>query len=153
VNDVILLKSCVILPRCNVPNFVIPKLKFYIMDNNSNRNLPVRQEDDDGSKHFNGYPTYPANEDIYRKFKKEKNIDPEDVSKIKEPKESENLKVHNSRNVEADSLGSDLDIPGSELDDNDEAIGSEDEENNYYSIGGDEHNDLDEDRGAIGLNQ
>jgi hypothetical protein len=26
-------------------------------------------------------------------------------------------------------------------------IGSEDEENNYYSIGGDDHNDLDEGKG------
>jgi hypothetical protein len=41
--------------------------------------------------------------------------------------------------------GSDLDIPGSELDDDQEDIGSEDEENNYYSLGGDDHNDLDED--------
>jgi hypothetical protein len=28
-----------------------------------------------------------------------------------------------------------------------EEIGSEDEENNYYSIGGDNHNDLEEDKG------
>ncbi len=41
--------------------------------------------------------------------------------------------------------GSDLDVPGSELDDELEEIGSEDEENNYYSIGSDDHNDLDED--------
>ncbi|MFZ9388793.1 MAG: hypothetical protein ACO25B_13015 [Chitinophagaceae bacterium] len=32
-----------------------------------------------------------------------------------------------------DLSGSDLDIPGSELDDENEAIGEEDEENNYYS--------------------
>jgi len=38
-----------------------------------------------------------------------------------------------------------LDIPGSELDDADENIGEEDEENNGYSIGGDNHNDLEED--------
>jgi hypothetical protein len=43
--------------------------------------------------------------------------------------------------------GSDLDIPGSELDDGQEKIGKEDEENNYYSLGGDHHNDLDEDKG------
>jgi len=40
----------------------------------------------------------------------------------------------------------DLDIPGSELDDQQENIGSEDEENNYYSIGGDDHIDLDEEQ-------
>jgi hypothetical protein len=36
---------------------------------------------------------------------------------------------------------------GSELDDAQEEIGSEDEENNHYSIGGDNHNDLEEDNG------
>ncbi|MEX1240243.1 MAG: hypothetical protein WEB30_11015 [Cyclobacteriaceae bacterium] len=40
-----------------------------------------------------------------------------------------------------DMAGEDLDIPGSELDDESEAIGSEDEENNSYSIGGDAHED------------
>jgi hypothetical protein len=40
--------------------------------------------------------------------------------------------------------GSDLDIPGAELDDEAESIGSEDEENNYYSIGGDNHDNLEE---------
>jgi hypothetical protein len=43
--------------------------------------------------------------------------------------------------------GSDLDIPGAELDDEQESIGSEDEENNYYSLGGDDHENLDEDKG------
>lgn len=37
-----------------------------------------------------------------------------------------------------------LDIPGSDLDNEMEDIGSEDEENNYYSLGGDRHEDLDE---------
>lgn len=40
-----------------------------------------------------------------------------------------------------DMSGSDLDVPGSELDDENEAIGSEDEENNSYSLGGDAHED------------
>jgi hypothetical protein len=40
----------------------------------------------------------------------------------------------------------DLDIPGAELDDAGEKIGSEDEENNYYSLGGDNHGDLEEDK-------
>jgi hypothetical protein len=39
-------------------------------------------------------------------------------------------------------MGSDLDVPGSDLDDAQEEVGSEDEENNYYSLGGDK--DLDE---------
>ena len=36
----------------------------------------------------------------------------------------------------------DLDVPGSDLDDLDEAMGEEDEENNYYSLGGDRHENL-----------
>jgi len=44
-----------------------------------------------------------------------------------------------------DFAAEDLDIPGSEQDDDQEAIGSEDEENNSYSIGGDSHEDLEED--------
>jgi hypothetical protein len=39
--------------------------------------------------------------------------------------------------------GADLDVPG-ELTTN-KKMGSEDEENNYYSLGGDNHNDLEED--------
>jgi hypothetical protein len=41
-----------------------------------------------------------------------------------------------------------LDIPGTELDDADEEIGEEDEENNYYSLGGDDHEDLEDDQSA-----
>ena len=42
----------------------------------------------------------------------------------------------------------DLDVPGAEQDDPDEEIGEEDEENNYYSLGGDAHEALEEDQGA-----
>lgn len=43
-------------------------------------------------------------------------------------------------NEEIDTTGEDLDVPGSEDDDADEEIGEEDEENNSYSLGGDNHN-------------
>ena len=49
-------------------------------------------------------------------------------------------------NPDEEESNIDLDIPGAELDDKDEAIGEEDEENNYYSLGGDNHEDLEEDR-------
>ncbi len=42
---------------------------------------------------------------------------------------------------ERDMAGEDLVVPGAELDDNNEEIGSEDEENNLYSLGGDNHDD------------
>lgn len=44
-----------------------------------------------------------------------------------------------------DMTGEDLDVPGTELDDEAEEVGSEDEENNLYSIGGDRHEGLEED--------
>ena len=53
----------------------------------------------------------------------------------------------NEKDFNEDETGSDLDVPGTELDDDNENIGSEDEENNYYSLGGDNHNDLDEAKG------
>lgn len=55
--------------------------------------------------------------------------------------------LHGSgRNVRVNA--DDLDIPGAELDNKNEDIGEEDEENNYYSLGGDRHEDLEEDRGG-----
>ncbi len=42
----------------------------------------------------------------------------------------------------------DLDVPGAEDDNANEEIGEEDEENNYYSLGGDAHENLEEDRGS-----
>ena len=46
-----------------------------------------------------------------------------------------------------DMTGEDLDIPGSSADDADEVIGEEDEENNYYSLGGDLHENQEENKG------
>jgi len=50
------------------------------------------------------------------------------------------------RTQPVDFAARDLDIPGTELDDNAESTGSEDEENNPYSLGGDAHSDLEEGR-------
>lgn len=52
------------------------------------------------------------------------------------------------QNVSNEDINTDLDTPGSEDDDAMEAIGEEDEENNYYSLGGDNHENLEEDRGV-----
>ena len=43
------------------------------------------------------------------------------------------------REQPVDFGGDDLDVPGAELDDDQESRGSEDEENNPYSLGGDNH--------------
>jgi len=85
------------------------------------------------------YPSYPAADDIYNKAKKESDINPENITKKKTPNEPPDSM--NEKGFEDDMSGSDLDVPGSELDDEQENIGSEDEENNYYSLGGDNHAD------------
>lgn len=94
---------------------------------------------------FNAYPSYPPSEDIYNKAKEETEINPEDISKTKSPNPKKGTK--NEKDFQEDKSGDDLDVPGSELDNQQESVGSEDEENNYYSLGGDNHNDLDEDKG------
>lgn len=113
---------------------------------NNNLNLPERHSDNQKNKNPDGYPSYPASEDIYSKFMEEKDIDPENISKTKDSAEKYRVGTANEKDFNDDFSGSDLDIPGSELDDGQEIIGSEDEENNYYSLGGDDHDDLDEDQ-------
>jgi hypothetical protein len=107
-----------------------------------NQNKTTMEE---GKNMFPGYPVYPAGDDIYNKGKEEKDLDPENPSEIKESIEKSGER--NKKNSDEDTTGDNLDVPGSELDDDQENIGSEDEENNYYSIGGDDHDDLDEDKG------
>jgi len=46
-----------------------------------------------------------------------------------------------------DMTGDDLDMPRSAADDADELIGEEDEENSYYSLGGDLHESQEENKG------
>jgi len=98
---------------------------------------------EDPNKVYPGYPTYPPSEDIYNQDKEETEIDPEDTSKEKATHANDGK--FNEKTFNQDKSGGDLDIPGSELDDDQEDIGSEDEENNGYSIGGDNHNNLEED--------
>ena len=109
--------------------------------------LNALQPDQQGKTDLPGYPFYPAGDDIFRKFKEEENVNPEDISKTKELSENEHAGKYNEKNFSDDVSGGDLDVPGSELDDAQEIIGSEDEENNYYSLGGDGHSGLDEDKG------
>lgn len=110
-------------------------------------NLPVEQADKEVEIDRPGYLLYPVSDDIYGKYKEEGNIDPEDISKKKEPGKNSKTGKSNEKDFVEDESASDLDVPGSELDDPQETVGNEDEENNYYSLGGDDHNDLDEDKG------
>lgn len=91
-----------------------------------------------------GYPVYPEEEDIYNNYEEEIDIDPENLFQKKDSGEKMRFKRNPELNLDDEFPGDDLDIPGAELDDEMEIIGSEDEENNYYSLGGDDHDDLDE---------
>ena len=112
-----------------------------------NSNSPDPKSDNTGKDDPEQYPLYPVSEDIYNKFKEEKDLDPEDISKVKKSGHDDDFVSDINNESDEDRSGSDLDIPGSELDDEQEITGNEDEENNYYSLGGDDHNDLDEDNG------
>lgn len=90
-----------------------------------------------------GYPLYPEEEDIYNKLKKDRKLNPDDANIIIPEKPGK----RNEKDFDEDMTGDDLDIPGAEFDDEEEIIGSEDEENNYYSLGGDDHADLEENAG------
>ena len=141
-NDVNFHKSYVTLIRVQQINLVLLKPK-QMKNKAGNTNQAWNNEKTD----FQGYPIYPADEDIYSKYYEEKEINPEDISQIKESYGEDILISDNENIFNHHASGRDLDIPGSELDDSQENIGSEDEENNYYSLGGDDHIDLDEDQG------
>jgi hypothetical protein len=74
-------------------------------------------------------------------------IDPEDPTRMKDP--TEDMGVWNEKTFQEDLVGDDLDVPGSdsEMDIEQENNDLEDEENSYYSLGGDNHDDLEENRG------
>jgi hypothetical protein len=94
-----------------------------------------------------GYENYPESEDIYNVYQEETDINPEDIHQMKSSNEKYNAGKSSENDLMDELPEYNLDIPGSELDDDMENIGSEDEENNYYSLGGDDHNDLEEDHG------
>lgn len=109
-----------------------------------NSKLPHNKKVEEEEPDLNGYPLYPDSEDIYKKFIKGEDLNPEELSKTKENIKKPRARPGNEKDFEDDLSGSDLDIPGSELDDEQETIGNEDEENNYYSFPDDEDFDFPE---------
>ncbi len=85
------------------------------------RTRKLKRSEEESGEELPGYPSYPASEDIYRTDNEEKDVDPEDITQKKTSNKS--------------SIDKNLDVPGSELDDDQEDTGNEDEENNYYSLG------------------
>ncbi|SEW11235.1 hypothetical protein SAMN05428988_2158 [Chitinophaga sp. YR573] len=88
---------------------------------------------------FPGYPIYPASEDIMNQEEQE-DLDVEKVTGSSRL----NNEIAREKGVDPADFDESLDIPGAELDDDEEALGEEDEENNFYSLGGDRHEDLEE---------
>ena len=90
---------------------------------------------------------YNPSEDIYNNFKEEDVIDPEDTTKHKSLNEDSKHGKNNEKDFSEDVTGSDLDVPEMDYDEQGAYRGTEDEENEYFSLGGDDHDDLDEDNG------
>jgi hypothetical protein len=99
-----------------------------------------------GDNYLPGYPVYPEDEDIFSVYREEKDLDPEEIPEAEDLLAEYIIAGKTEKNVNDGFAGDDLDIPGSELDDKMEYLGSEDEENNYYSLGGDDHDDLEEEQ-------
>ena len=97
------------------------------------------QEGQRNSERENQQPIEEANDDLEIKPGTEADVNDDDLEILN----STNDEIGMPQNVSNEDLNTDLDIPGSELDDDNESIGEEDEENNYYSLGGDEKDDLD----------
>lgn len=132
-------------------------------------NSPDEKTDQD----FPGYPHYPAKEDIMDQRTGSHRVDAnleemgtgpnasgvnqrflsgQNNERSEEPRsgkldanDSRNAEIGTPQNVSNEDINTNLDIPGTELDDENEAIGAEDEENNYYSLGGDRHEWQEED--------
>jgi len=99
------------------------------------------QEGQRNSERENQQPIEETNDDLDIKPGTEADVDDDDLEILN----STNDEIGLPQNVSNDDLDTDLDIPGSELDDDNESIGEEDEENNYYSLGGDRHESQEED--------
>jgi len=111
-----------------------------------NKDLPAMDPKALVPQDLPGYPIYPASEDIYEKMHEEENIDPENISKLKEPNDPNGEK--NEKDFSDNPSGSDLDVPVAEEDELNKTAGNEDEENSFYSLGGDDHHDLEENTGT-----
>jgi hypothetical protein len=112
------------------PEHSTQRLNFSLQKNETNMSKKSKPNNSVDKKF--PLPIYKKEDDIYNKEKEE-------------PLEEEQPEKRLVNKADK-SPGDDLDIPGTELDDVDEEIGEEDEENNYYSLGGDDHDDLEEDK-------
>lgn len=135
----------------------------------ANKDTQLKQSENEAND-FPGYPMYPSSEDIMKRGDRldmdvtaaiegnnslRTNPDPQpDASSLTkddlqalgsdEIQSTGDDEILANRSWPVDFTGNELDVPGSEDDDAQEEIGSEDEENNSYSLGSERHSDLDE---------
>lgn len=102
--------------------------RFITSERQRSENAPRPQANEEG-------------DDLNISMGNEADVDEDDLAVLN----ATDAEIGTPQNVSNDDLNTDLDIPGSELDDNAEEIGEEDEENNYYSLGGDRHEAQEED--------
>lgn len=99
------------------------------------------QESQRNTKQDNRQPAEDNKEELNIRSGTEADVNEDDLAALN----STNDEIGVPQNISNEDLNTGLDIPGSELDDNNENIGEEDEENNYYSLGGDRHESQEED--------
>lgn len=113
-------------------------------ENKTQHNKTQNKNTDSSKEFFKDKFDYPPKEDIYNQGKKVASINNDDELVVDKglPTSNDRNETYEEtplHNAESNLEGESLDVPGSELDDQQESIGSEDEENNYYSLGGDNH--------------
>ena len=110
------------------------------------KNLFARQTDDEELTRPEGYPLYPSNDDIYSKYHEEKSIDPDRISLLENSTDDDVFIISDERDFNNDLIDKIIDISESQVGEFQETPDLEDEENTYYSLGGDDHHDLEEDQ-------
>ena len=123
---------------------IMDKRNDYTKENIDVENLPNSKNITGVSQRFSPgqQPGEPAGEDeLEMREGTEADVTDDDLAVLN----STDAEIGRPQNVSNEDLESDLDIPGSELDDANEEVGEEDEENNYYSLGGDRHESQEED--------
>lgn len=79
--------------------------------------LTTRRTGKEENNNLHGYPLYSAGEDFYSKYQEDKDVDPENILLVEDFAGSEDITTISVLDSENLSSASDLDVPGSELDD------------------------------------
>ena len=127
---------------------IMDKRNDFTKENIDVENLPNSRNVSGVSQRFSGAQNQQGAEanmdsedDLDMKEGTEADVDDDDLAILN----STDAEIGRPQNVSNEDITEDLDVPGSELDDDNEALGEEDEENNYYSLGGDRHESQEED--------